>query len=108
MSEFQQNLLIRPLGPENPLQTVGPYGPIKSLTSKKDNSSVAIQLQGMSKLQLAPLTPQGNPLGDARTGSLEQVIPSLDDVEESSDEFALSDYGSDDESEPTYHWKYIG
>jgi hypothetical protein len=62
----------------------------------------------MSKLQLAPLTPQGNPKGETRTRSFGHVIPSLDDVEESSDEFALSDYGSDDEAEPTHHWKYIG
>jgi hypothetical protein len=64
----------------------------------------------MSKLQLAPLTSQGNPMGETRTGSLGHVIPSLDDVEESSDEHALSDFESDDEGEdkPTHHWKYIG
>ena len=114
MSQYRTNFPIGPQGPGNPLQTVGPYGPIKPLTSNKDISNIAIQLEGIIGLQLAPLTNQGNPTDD-RTGSLGtipqspiNVLPSLDAVEESSDEFALSDYDSDEEDEPTHHWKYIG
>jgi hypothetical protein len=68
----------------------------------------------MSGLQLAPLTSQGNPTDD-RTGSWGttpqcplNVLPSLDAVKESSDDFALFDSDSDNEDKPTHHWKYIG
>jgi hypothetical protein len=114
MTQYQTNCPIGPQGPGNPLQTVGPYGPIKPLASNKDISNIAIRIKGMSGLRLAPLTNQGNPTDNCTEslGIIPQfplnILPSLDAVEESSDEFALSDYDSDEEEEPTHHWKYIG
>jgi hypothetical protein len=37
MSQYPTDFLIGPQGPGNPLQTVGPYGPIKTLTSNYDS-----------------------------------------------------------------------